>query len=144
MEYLLARTTHVTNFYIQLTNKKPTRCHLLPLFCLLEPQHVSGINMSIFKSLRLCCWTTTLAVSFCKDGGVSVRVDLWCLVVCDWCGVFCRTPNQSHTTKLHKSKLTLTPPPLQNETAIVVVQQNSGKLLKMDTLMPETCCVSKK
>ena len=30
----------------------------------LETQHVSGINMPIFRSLWLCCWTTTLAVTF--------------------------------------------------------------------------------
>jgi len=32
----------------------------------------------------------------------------------------------------------------QNNTANVVVQQHSHKLLKMDILMPETCWVSKK
>ena len=39
-------------------------CHLLLLFYFLETQHVSGINMPIFRSMRLYCWTTTLAVSF--------------------------------------------------------------------------------
>ena len=73
----------------QLTNKKPTRCHLLILFYFLETQHVSGINMPIFRSLQLCCWTTTLAVSFCKNEGVTVSVNVWFLVVCDWCDVFC-------------------------------------------------------
>ena len=34
------------------------------LFYFLETQHVSGINMSIFRSSRPCYWTTTLAVSF--------------------------------------------------------------------------------
>jgi len=63
---------------------------LLFLFYFLETQHVSDINVPIFRSLRLCCWTTTLAVSFCKDGGVSVSINLWCLVVCVWCDVFCR------------------------------------------------------
>ena len=33
---------------------------------------------------------TTLAVSFCKDGGVSVNVNLWFLVVCVRCEVVCR------------------------------------------------------
>jgi len=32
----------------------------------------------------------------------------------------------------------------KNNTANVVVQQHSRKLLKMDTLMPETCWVPKK
>jgi len=48
-----------------MTNKKPTRCHLLLLFYFLETQYVSGINILIFRSLRLLgCWTTTVAISF--------------------------------------------------------------------------------
>jgi len=47
-----------------LKNKKRIRCHLLYLLYFLDTQHVSGINMSIFRSLRLCCWTTTLTVLF--------------------------------------------------------------------------------
>ena len=27
---------------------------------------------------------------FCKDGGFSVSVNLWCFVVCVWCDVLCR------------------------------------------------------
>jgi len=38
-----------------LKNKKPTRCHLLFLFLFLDTQYVSGINVPIFRSLRLCC-----------------------------------------------------------------------------------------
>jgi len=33
-----------------LTNKIPTRCHLLFLFYFLETQHVSGINIPIFRN----------------------------------------------------------------------------------------------
>ena len=33
---------------------------------------------------------TTLAVSFCKDGGVTVNVKLWFLVVRVRCEVLCR------------------------------------------------------
>jgi len=33
---------------------------------------------------------TTLVVSFCKDGGGSVSVKLWFLVVCVRCEVLCR------------------------------------------------------
>jgi len=33
---------------------------------------------------------TTLVVSFCKDGGGSVNVKLWLLVVHVWCEVLCR------------------------------------------------------
>ena len=32
---------------------------------------------------------TTLVVSVCKDGGDSVSVNLWLLVVCVWCDVVC-------------------------------------------------------
>jgi len=32
----------------------------------------------------------TLVVSFCKDGGISVNVNLWFLVVCVQCEVLCR------------------------------------------------------
>ena len=34
------------------------------LFHLLCAQHVSDINISIFRSLRLCCWITTSVVLF--------------------------------------------------------------------------------
>jgi len=33
---------------------------------------------------------TTLVVSFCKDGEVSVSVNLWFLVLCVRCEVVCR------------------------------------------------------
>jgi len=29
-------------------------------------------------------------ILFCKDGVLSVSVNLWCLVVCVWCDVCCR------------------------------------------------------
>jgi len=35
---------------------------LVILFHLLCTQHVSDINISIFRSLRLCWWITTLKV----------------------------------------------------------------------------------
>ena len=41
------------------------------LFQLLCAQHVSDINISIFRSLRLCWWITTSVVLFCKDGCFS-------------------------------------------------------------------------
>jgi len=40
------------------------RCHLFCLLYFLDTQHVSGINMSIFRNLRLYCWNTTLVVLF--------------------------------------------------------------------------------
>ena len=53
---------------------KPTRCHLLFLFFFLDTQHVSGINMSIIRSLRLCCWTTTLTPTHSKPRTKSANV----------------------------------------------------------------------
>jgi len=35
------------------------------LFHFLCTQHVSGINVSIIRSLRRCCWITTSVVLFC-------------------------------------------------------------------------------
>ena len=32
---------------------------------------------------------STLVVSFCKDGGVSVNINLWFLVLCVRCDVLC-------------------------------------------------------
>ena len=48
--------TIYTNMYIDwLTYKKPTSCYFLILFYILESQHISGINVPIFRSFRLCC-----------------------------------------------------------------------------------------
>ena len=60
------------------------------LFHFLCAQHVSDINISIFRSLRLCWWFTTSVILFRKDGWFSVSVNLRCVVVCVWCDVFCR------------------------------------------------------
>jgi len=99
-----------------LKNKNPTRCHLLYLLYFLVTQHVSGINMSIFRSLRLCCWTTTLAEASAGSPDTTLA-----------------EPHPNSNTQQSK-----------NNTANVAVQQHSRKLLKMDILMPETCWVSKK
>jgi len=78
---------------------------------------------------------TTLVVSFCEDGGVNVKVNLWFLVVCVRCEVLChfvvagnklqRTSHRTHTTKNHKFTLMLTPPSLQNDTTNVVKTSQS-------------------
>jgi len=47
-----------------LRNKRPTWRHLLFLFHFLCNQQVSDINISITRSLRLCCWITTSVVLF--------------------------------------------------------------------------------
>ena len=47
-----------------LTNGRPTWCHLLFYFTYYALKHVSNINISIFRSLRLCWWITTSVVLF--------------------------------------------------------------------------------
>jgi len=90
------------------------------LFHFLCAQHVSDINISIIRSLRLFCCITTLVVLFLVRCVLEFR--------CGWVGVVsvlqasaCNTDN--------------TP----TNTTNVVIQQNSRKLLMMDILMSETC-----
>jgi len=83
------------------------------LFHFLCAQHVSDINISIIKSLRLFCWVgvvSALQASACNTD---------------------TTPTQTHrNSNTHRTK---------NNTTNVVIQQNSRKLLMMDILMSETC-----
>jgi len=50
---------------------------LITLLYFLEAQLVSGTTMPIATMMLI----TTLVVSFCKDGGVSISVNLWFLLV---------------------------------------------------------------
>jgi len=59
-------------------NKRPTWCHLLFLFHFLCAQHVSDINISIIRSLRLFCWITTLVVRSWCFGVVGLAWYLCC------------------------------------------------------------------
>ena len=94
-------------------------------FHFLCAQHVSDINMSIIRSLRLFCWITTLVVLF---GVVSVLQASACNTD--------TTPTQpNRNSNTHRTK---------NNTTSVVIQQNSRKLLMMDILMSETCWAHKK
>ena len=58
-------------------------------------QHVSGINISIIRSLRLCCWITTLVVLFL----VRCVLEIWCgwvwsgICVAGWTTVQPRSPS---------------------------------------------------
>ena len=47
---------------------------LVILFNFLCAQHVSDINISIIRSLRLCCWITTSVVLF----SVRCVLEIWC------------------------------------------------------------------
>jgi len=108
------------------------------LFHFLCAQHVSGINISIVKSLRLFCWITTMVVLFLVRCVLEFR--------CGWVGVVsvlhasaCNTDitqTQPHrNSNTHRTK---------NNTTNVVIQQNSRKLLTMDILMPVTYWAHKK
>ena len=70
---------------------------LFPLLC---AQHVSDINISIFRSLRLCWWITTSVVLF------SVRCVLELLVQLVFGGVrFAGFSLQNCSSKIHNSIL---------------------------------------
>ena len=108
------------------------------LFHFLCAQHVSDINISIIRILRLFCWISTLVVLFLVRCLLEFR--------CVWVGVIsvlqdeaCNTnttPNQPHrNSNTHRTK---------NNTTNVVIQQNSRKLLMTDILMSETCWAHKK
>ena len=108
------------------------------LFHFLCAQHVSDINISIIRCLRLFCWITTLVVLFLVRCVLEFR--------CGWFGVVSvlqasacytdTTPTQPHrNSNTHRTK---------NNTTNVVIQQYSRKLLMMDILMPETCWAHKK
>jgi len=102
------------------------------LFHFLCIQHVSDINISIIRSMRLFCWITTSVDLFL----VRCMLEIWCGWV--WV-VACNTdttqnqPNQIANTQRTKNKSTY-----------VVIQQHSRKFLMMDILMSETCWVHKK
>jgi len=109
------------------------------LFHSLCAQHVSDINISIIKSLRLFCWITTLVVLFLVRCVLEFQ--------CGWVGVVsvlqaeasCNTdttPTQPHrNSNTHRTK---------NNMTNVVILQNSRKLLMMDILMSETCWAHEK
>jgi len=105
---------------------------LVILFHFLCAQHISDINISIIRSLRLFCWITTLIVLFLFRCVLEFQ--------CGWFGVVsaCNTdttPTQPHrNSNTHRNK---------NNTINVVIQQNSRKLLMMDILMSETCWAHK-
>ena len=79
-------------------------------------QHVSDINISIIRSLRLFWWTT----SFCRLKPAK------------------RAPPKISRTKSSNTQQT------ENKTTDVVIHQHSRKLLIMDILISETCWAHKK
>ena len=102
------------------------------LFHFLCAQHVSDINISIIRSLRLCCWITTSVVSF------SVRCVLELLVRLAVAQPAKRTPPKTSSTKSSNTQRT------ENRTTDVVIHQHSHKFLMMNILMSEPCWAHKK
>ena len=66
------------------------------LFHFLCAQHVSDINISIIRSLRLCCWITTSVVLF----SVRCVLELWCGWF--WVGLLMMDISMSETCWAHK------------------------------------------
>ena len=112
------------------------------LFHLLCAQHVSDINISIFRSLRLCWWITTHKRTQWSqsiiDSGQNQLKYTYQLQQGD------KTHHTKRTTTHCKVTLMLKHPSLQNKTTDVVIQQHSHKLLMMDILISETWWVHKK
>ena len=108
-------------------------------FYFLCAQHVSDIDISIIRSLRLCCWITTSVVLF----SVRCVLEIWCgwfwvVFVLQTEASACKTSttqNQPH--QISNTQRT------ENKTIDVVIQQHSRKLLMMDILMSETCWAHK-
>ena len=112
------------------------------LFHFLCAKHVSDINISITRSLRLFCWITTLVVLFLVRCVLEFR--------CGWVGVVsvlqagsCASACNTDTTPTHPHRNSNTHRTKNNMTN-VVIQQNSRKLLMIDILMSETCWAHKK
>ena len=108
------------------------------LFHFLCAQHVSDINISIIRSLRLCSWITTLVVLFLVRSVLDFRCG-WVWVVSVLQAEACNTDTtqtQPHrNSNTHRTK---------NNRTNVVIQQNSRKLLMMDILMSEKRWAHKK
>jgi len=102
------------------------------LFHFLCTQHVSDINISIIRSLRLCCWISISVVFFAVRCG-------WC----GWFGVVSASACNTDTTQTQPYQI-FNPQRTANKTTDVVIQQHSRKLLMIDILMSETCWVHKK
>ena len=103
------------------------------LFHFLCAQHISDINMSIIRSLRLFCLITTLVVLFLVRCVLEIR--------CGWVGV--ASVLQASATPIQPKRNSNTDR-TKNNTTSVVIQQNSRKLRMMDILMSETCWAHKK
>jgi len=92
------------------------------LFHFLCAQHVSEINISIIRSLRVFCSITTLVVLSLVRCVLEIR--------CGWVGVDPTATQPHRNSNTHRTK---------NNTTNGVIQQNSRKLLMIDILISEIC-----
>jgi len=99
-------------------------CFIISLF---NARHVSDVNTSIFRILRLICWVISWVVLIWFDV-------CWCYVVVWlwWCGI-----------RMQVEALVLQPAATftsnQINTTHKITQRISRKLLRMDVLTSETC-----
>ena len=108
------------------------------LFYFLCTQYVSDINISIIRSLRLCCWIAVLVVLFL----FRCMLEIWCGWV--WVvSVLQASACNTDTTQTQPHQISNTQQ-TKNKTTNVAIQQHSRKLLMMDIVMFETCRVYKK
>jgi len=98
-------------------------CFIISLF---TAQHVSDVNASILRSLRLIWWVITWVVLFWFDV-------CWCYVVVwlGWCGIRMQAEACIRIPPQHTSN--------QNNTTHEITHQISRKLLRMDALTSKTC-----
>ena len=94
-----------------------------------------GHNISIFRSLRLLCWITTLVALLLVRCVLEFR--------CGWVGVVSVLPCNTDTTSTQPHRNSNTHRTKNNATN-VVIQQSSRKLFLIDILMSETCWAHKK
>ena len=106
----------------------------------LRAQHLSDINISIIRSLRLCCWITISVVLFL----VRCMLEIWC-------GWFWMVSVLQAEASAYNTGTTQTQPHqisniqrTKNKKTDMVIQQHSRKLLMMDILISETWWVHKK
>ena len=86
-------TMHHCNSW-RIKDQLDVTCYFISLL-MYSTQHVSDINISIIRGLRLCCWITTSVVLF----SVRCVLEIWC----GWVWVVpvlqaSAAPNLQHTT----------------------------------------------
>jgi len=110
-------------------------CFIISLF---NAQHVSDVNTSILRNLRLICWVISWVVLLWFDV-------CWCYVVVRlwWCGIRMQAEAVPHPAYGYR---TTTAEPQRNTNTHrtramqpMKSQQISRKLLRMDVLTSETC-----